>query len=286
VDDLTQILRDHLARGVHGILVTVARETGSAPREAGAAMLVTPEACFGTVGGGRLELQAIERARAMLADGEDEAMLDLPLGPALGQCCGGHVLLTLSRAGQATVAQLETVAAQEIARRPSVFLFGAGHVGQALTRALLPLPLALTVIDDRAQFLTRLPDGADARLSAAPVSEVASAPAGAAFVVMTHSHGLDYELTGAALDRGDAAYVGLIGSRTKRARFERWYRVHGADAAALAGLTCPIGGDAPRDKRPSVIAALAAAEIVSQALADGAAAATATIKSVGGGTSR
>ncbi len=286
MDDLTQILRDHLARGVPGILVTVAHETGSAPREAGAAMLVTAAACFGTVGGGRLELRAIERARAMLTDDEDEATLDLPLGPALGQCCGGHVLLTLTRAAPANLTQLETAATQASARRPAVFLFGAGHVGQALTRALLPLPLALTVVDDRAEFLSRLPDGAHGRLSAAPVSEVASAPAGTAFVVMTHSHGLDYEVTGAALDRGDAAYVGLIGSRTKRARFERWYRVHGADAAALSGLTCPIGSGAPRDKRPSVIAAVAAAEIVSHALADGAAPAPATITSVGGGRVR
>lgn len=95
-----------------------------------------------------------------------------------------------------------------------------------------------------------------------PVDAIASAPAKAAFVVLSHSHALDYRLTEAALARGDAAYVGMIGSATKRARFESGFLRSGGRREALTRLTCPIGGSDVDDKRPEVIAALTAAELV------------------------
>ena len=118
-----------LAAGVPVVLVQVEEAKGSTPREAGAAMLVTAERSFGTIGGGRLEWEGIAHARALLRDGGREARVELPLGPAVGQCCGGHVDLWLRRAAEAERAELEMAEAAAEAALPTVLLFGAGHVG-------------------------------------------------------------------------------------------------------------------------------------------------------------
>ncbi|CAO3360134.1 xanthine dehydrogenase accessory protein XdhC [Azospirillum palustre] len=245
------------------VLVTVAEARGSTPREEGAGMLVGREACAGTVGGGRLEWTAIAAARRMLEDGSAAETLDLPLGPATGQCCGGHVVLRLERADAGTVAALEELERRARAARPTLLLFGAGHVGRAMATAFAPLPLRLLWIDGRAQeFPETIPAGVERILTDSPLDPLANAPSGSGYLVLTHSHVLDFEIAEAALRRGDAAYVGMIGSATKRAKFERWFRARGREVDALAGLTCPIGTALTGDKRPEVIAALVAAELL------------------------
>jgi xanthine dehydrogenase accessory factor len=264
---LVPSLRALIEEGEPVVLVEVAAAKGSTPREAGTAMLVTGLRSEGTVGGGRLEWEATQRARAMLASGEPAATIRLPLGPAVGQCCGGNVTLELRRAGAADVDALAACEAKLAERLPLVLLFGAGHVGRALARALAPLPLRLRWIDSRAQEFPEPPlAGPELVLTEGWRAEVEAAPAGAAYFVMTYSHGLDFEICEAVLRRGDFAYLGLIGSRSKRARFEHGWRELGLDAALLARLTCPIGGPL-KDKRPPVIAALAAAQVL-HALAD------------------
>ncbi|MBV9079468.1 MAG: xanthine dehydrogenase accessory protein XdhC, partial [Methylobacteriaceae bacterium] len=233
---------------------------GSTPREAGAQMLVTTAGSQGTIGGGSLEWHALDVARAMLARGEAERSLDLPLGPTLGQCCGGAVRLAFRRAEPTDIARLETAETDERRRRPPVLVFGAGHTGAALARALAPLPFRVTVVDDRLD--EPAPIGLPLLRREDPVAEVEEAEPGSAYVVLTHSHALDYRLVEAALGRGDAAYVGMIGSATKRARFARFWRQGGGSEAALARLACPIGGGEVPDKRPEVIAALTAAELL------------------------
>lgn len=260
---LAPALRETLATGEPAVLVAVARAAGSTPREGGARMLVTGCAVDGTVGGGRLEWEAIARARTMLAADEAEASLDLPLGPAVGQCCGGHVTLALRRAGEPELAWLEAREAAEKSALPTVLLFGAGHVGKALAQALAPLPLRVRWVDGRAEQFPTVPiEAVEAVVTERLVDEAERAPPGAAHLVLTHSHTLDFAVCEALLRRGDFAYLGLIGSTTKRARFERGFRELGIDQAAIARLTCPIGGDRLRDKRPPVIAALAAAEVL------------------------
>lgn len=265
---LSETLADGLARGEAAILVTVAETRGSTPREVGAAMLVTARDSRGTVGGGRLEWTAVERARAMLVEGVSVDRLDLPLGPAIGQCCGGHVALTLERADAATVLALAEGERRAGDARPTLLLFGAGHVGKAMAAAFAPLPLRLRWIDSRAgEFPAAIPPGVERIVTDRPLDHLAQAPVGAGYLVLTHSHALDFELTDAALRRGDAAYVGLIGSATKRSRFERWrlaraYDPALRDAALLSRLTCPIGAALTGDKRPEVIAALVAAELL------------------------
>jgi xanthine dehydrogenase accessory protein XdhC len=180
----------------------------------------------------------------------------------MGQCCGGRVVLSVTRATGADVAVLAAGEAAMLAARPVLLIFGAGHTGRALARQMALLPLAATLIDDRPAELELAAGTIPMRLMTDPEAGIAAAPAGAAYLVMTHSHALDYRLTDAALRRGDAALVGMIGSATKRARFLAQYRRAGGPEAALARFACPIGGEAVTDKRPEVIAALAAAELL------------------------
>lgn len=257
---LPGFLAQHLADGV--ILVTVARASGSTPREAGATMAVIATATAGTIGGGQLEFHCVEIARAMLAGHETARTLDIPLGPQMGQCCGGRVEISLRRATTIDLALLTAQERSDAAARPAVLVFGAGHTGRALAQALAHLPFATSLIDDRDGVMDSLPVAVTCIRIADPIAAIERAPANAAFVILTHSHALDYRLTEAALQRGDGLYVGMIGSSTKRARFEAGFLRAGGRREALARLICPIGGADVDDKRPEIIAALTAAELV------------------------
>eukprot|EP00913_Durusdinium_trenchii_P008162 g7659.t1 len=224
-------------------------------------MLVGPDAIWGTIGGGQFEFMAIDNARALLR-GAGRPAMDIPLGPEIGQCCGGRTKLAFSIATPPIIDDLELRLKRERDRDPAVFVFGAGHVGLALTRALDPLPFAVTVIETRAEALEGLPDGATRQLTAMPEACVDAIPAGGSVVILTHDHALDFLIAQRALARSDLRYVGMIGSATKRATFSNWLKRNGGDEDRLAGLILPIGGDLVRDKRPAVIAALVAAELL------------------------
>lgn len=244
-------------------LVEVAEALGSTPREKGAWMLVSPTATFETIGGGTLEFMAIDRAREALAGQDVDRTLDVPLGPEIGQCCGGRVELSIRLLDAPARDALTEKAGRAEAELPQVLLFGGGHVGHALAAVFALLPVKASVVETRAEALDGMPPAVDTRLTPVPEEAVREAPAGSAFVVLTHDHALDFLIVAEALKRTDAAYVGMIGSKTKRATFKSWFlREAGGDEAALSRLVCPIGGNALRDKRPAVIAALAAAEIM------------------------
>jgi len=262
-------------------LVEVVVAKGSTPREVGAWMLVSPARTLGTIGGGQLEFMAIDKARQMLGgplsrslDPDDRprkvrrsadglVRLDIPLGPEIGQCCGGWVELSLRVVDDAVRSELTGNALHEEAALPQVYVFGGGHVGQALAAALALLPLGVTMVETRAEALEGMPEGVATKLTPVPEEMVRTAHAGAAFVVLTHDHALDFLIVAEALRRDDTAYVGMIGSKTKKATFRNWYlKTAGGTEAAFARLISPIGGNAIRDKRPAVIAALAAAEII------------------------
>ncbi len=258
--DVTEQFHRTTADGTPAILVTVTRALGSTPREAGASMLVTPAGMSGTIGGGRLEFDAIDRARTLLASGEAAAQMDVPLGPEIGQCCGGRVLLSLKRIDAALLEAIRDEAEAARAARPRVLIFGAGHTGRALAGALAPLPLNVRLIDGRSETLAGLPETVETVATALPEAEVERATPATAFLVMTHDHALDFLVAAAALARKDAAYVGMIGSATKRERFRRYLASEGLDAE-FPKLVLPIGGAGLRDKRPEVIATLTAAEL-------------------------
>lgn len=243
-------------------LVTLSEARGSTPREAGTAMLVTRRRAIGTIGGGACEWAGIAVARRLLAEGAETATLRMPLGPASGQCCGGNVTLTVCLADAGTLAALRARDAQGESEWPVVVIYGAGHVGRAVALALAPLPFRTRIVDERPDEIARVAGGAIGRHIGSASAMADASPAGAAHVVLTHSHALDSLICATLLERGDFAYLGLIGSATKRATFVGAFRAMGLSEAALARLVCPIGGGTVRDKRPAVIAALVAAELI------------------------
>lgn len=245
----------------HAILVEIAEARGSTPRDTGTLMLVSHEAIWGTIGGGQFEFMAIDNARQLL-DGAGMVVMDIPLGPEIGQCCGGRTTLTFSPITASVLAALEGRMRREKEGEPSVFLFGAGHVGLALAHALAPLPFSVTVVETRVEALSDLPHNVERRHVALPEALVADIPPGGAAVIITHDHALDFLIARQALARTDLAYVGMIGSATKRATFRSYLEREGGDRSSLDRLILPIGGNTIRDKRPAVIAAMVAAELL------------------------
>ncbi len=248
------------------VRVVLAEVRGSAPREPGASMLVGVTQVQGTIGGGQLEWEAIAAARGLLElNAVPSVVRRVVLGADVGQCCGGVVTLRLQRYTVADVAQLQ--AARPLAtaqlRRPTLWLYGAGHVGQALARIVAELPPALTWIDSRENvFPAVVSDSVRTLHCADPVASVADAPADCYFVVMTHSHSLDYELCRAILRRRDFAWVGLIGSMSKAARFRSRLARDATDPGAIARLICPIGIGGITSKWPAAIAVSVAAQLM------------------------
>lgn len=246
------------------VKIEVSKALGSTPRETGTWMLVSASGIFGTIGGGQLELMAINEARSLLTTGETTGSMAIPLGPEIGQCCGGNVALTLHRMDEGSAETLIIEHQKQDARLPEAYVFGAGHVGKALAQALSPLPLNTVLVETRKDELDAAMADVDKQLVAMPESLIEKAGRGSAYVVLTHDHALDFLIVQTALARKDAAYVGMIGSKTKRASFASWYiKEAGGKPVDLDRLICPIGGSTVRDKRPEVIAAFAAAEIMS-----------------------
>ena len=258
------------AAGRAAVVVQVLAHRGSVPREAGTRMLVALDAVAGTIGGGHLELQAIADARALLArlaaGGAGEAVAPfsrhVALGPSLGQCCGGALDL-----GFTLLAADDPQAWAAPPPRFTLQLYGAGHVGRAVVRLLAGIPCRVSWIDEREAEFPRepLPSHIE-RLAVEPVeAEVAAAPPGAFFLVLTHSHELDLAITREILARGDFGWFGLIGSQTKRARFEHRLRERGIADEHIARLVCPIGVPGITGKEPEVIAVAVVAQMLQAA---------------------
>lgn len=283
-------------------MVGVLASEGSAPRGPGTRMLVTAETLRGTIGGGQLEYRAAAQARAILDHPPGTWRIqDYPLGPLLGQCCGGRVRLLIERVdparlhwiadateGNVLVSRLlpgrierhvgadaaptrlsargdrprEGASFAEIIgqyRRP-LYLFGAGHVGQAIARHAENLPFRLAWFDTRPVFDSI--DGVAVVPEPSVEQCVGDAPDDAAILILTHDHAIDYRLTLAALRRERTAFVGLIGSATKKARFESRLGRDGLCAARRARLTSPIGIAGVTGKEPHVIAIATLAQLL------------------------
>jgi len=209
------------------IEVRVVETRGSVPREAGTRMWVGASETRGTIGGGNLEYTALKIAREMLFSGEASRQRRFPLGDALGQCCGGNVT---------AFPRVDSIPARDETQFDAV-LFGAGHVGKEVVRILERLPCRLTWVDSRPD---QFPPETTARvvIEDEPIFAVDDAPAGAFYLVMTHSHALDFEIVERALKRTDARFVGMIGSETKAAKLRSRLGAHGVDASRLVS---PIG---------------------------------------------
>lgn len=242
-------LADLQARSEGCVLVTILEERGSTPRNAGSKMVISASQSFDTIGGGHLEYKAMEIARQMLASASRETRIErFTLGASLGQCCGGVTVLLFEPMGEP---------------QAHIAVFGAGHVGRALVPLLAGLPCRVRWIDAREQeFPRQIPDGVHQIVAEDPLEQVDDLPKGCYCIVMTHNHQLDLELAAAILRRGDFAYFGLIGSKTKRVKFEHRLRDRGFDPALLQRMRCPMGLTSVKGKLPTEIAISIAAEII------------------------
>ncbi|MGW7682505.1 xanthine dehydrogenase accessory protein XdhC [Kribbella sp. NPDC054772] len=236
-----------------GVLVTVTSVRGHAPREAGAKMVVASDNVWATVGGGNLEALAVERSRAMIADGVSvpeeltAALSDKAPYQHGVQCCGGEVKLLL----------------EPLAVVPSVAIFGVGHVGLELARILSRHDIELHLVDSRpdqltADRLTVLDDAiAQVHVHNVPVLPelvVGELPPGTHALIMTHDHAEDAALCDAAIRNEKLATIGLIGSSAKWTRFQRKLAEDGNSPEAIARITTPIGIPSVTGKEPAVIA--------------------------------
>jgi xanthine dehydrogenase accessory factor len=259
--DNTRVEAERLiAQGEAAVLVTVIDAQGSVPRDAGTRMLITATEAFATIGGGHLEWKAIATARQMLVDKSSNSVTQhFPLGPALGQCCGGAVTLSF-----------EVLTSNHLNAWPTptprfhLQLYGAGHVGRAIANLLATVDVSVDWIDEReAEFPTHaMPQHIRKIAVDAVEGEVGSAPPGAFYLVLTHQHDLDMRITEAILRRGDFGFLGLIGSHTKHQRFVHRFEERGIAPELIARITCPIGLPGVTGKEPEVIAVAAVAQLL------------------------
>jgi xanthine dehydrogenase accessory factor len=318
-------LSDLCAADEPAVLVTVAGIRGSAPREAGAKMIVTAKESIGTIGGGQLEYQCTHIAAGKLGS-DSMSLQSFPLGASMGQCCGGVVEILFEpmshgmppwlrdlkalhgqREAGVVVTRISTtqpmkfvVTADRVfglaaGEEPSAMLrrardlleqgggalrnvqefyepivapdlniavFGAGHVGTAVVATLSSLDCNIRWIDSRRAIFRQVPQNVRAIEADDPSLEVAAMPAASFYLVMTHSHALDFAICDRILQRGDARYCGLIGSVSKRRRFKKRYRQQGMSQQKIDALVCPIGVDGISGKKPAEIAVAAAAEVL------------------------
>lgn len=324
MNEWIQELSDLSAAHEPAVLVTVAGIRGSSPREMGAKMIVTRHETIGTIGGGQLEYQVTRIAVDMLGASRS-SLRSFPLGPSMGQCCGGVVEILFEPLAGSLPAWLRDLAALHGQGEPAVIatrisgsgpqkfivardgvygaeglvnegmvararavldatpvatrnvqefyepvivpdfniaVFGAGHVGSAVVAALSRLDCNIRWVDTRPNIFRDVPRNVRIVETAEPALEVAAMPPGSYYLIMTHSHALDFDICDRMLRRGDARYAGLIGSRTKRRRFEKRLRQLGLGQEAIDRLVCPIGVEGIRGKKPAEIAVAVAADVL------------------------
>jgi xanthine dehydrogenase accessory factor len=261
VDQLLARLRNEDA-----VLVRVESTQGSAPREAGTWMAVWADRLTATIGGGQLEFQATKEARELLAGTRApfDGIQRYPLGPSLGQCCGGVMFLSYQHVSATDAPALQR---ELVAQLKPVALFGGGHVGAALARLLAALPFAVRWIDSRdGVFPDELPAQIDTEHSEPVQDAVAALAPGSRVLIMSFSHAEDLDIVIACLkrlrERNDLPYIGLIGSKTKWATFSHRLEARGFTADELARITCPIGVPGIGGKEPEVIAVAVAAQLL------------------------
>ena len=249
-------LEEIRSTGQPAVLVTVVHTEGSAPREPGAKMLVLEDGqFFGTIGGGRLEKLALDDAKDCLNGGPSVRTVRYPLAAKAGQCCGGSMELLM----------------EAIGKTPNLYLYGAGHVGQAVCKTLVGTPFQVHVVDTRPEWIGSkdLPqevvrhekdweDFNDDAIWDGQNTYVA---------IMTHQHDLDQEILADVLKR-QTRYLGLIGSTAKWKRFTQRLQAQGVTQEDLKQVHCPIGTPLGGGKAPQEVAISVATQLLQEFYGD------------------
>jgi len=236
------------------VLITVIGVTGSTPRNNGTKMVVASDEQYDTIGGGHLEYVSIKHARKLLATNQDCQQLEhFQLGSQLGQCCGGSASVLF-----------ECFSGSKV----HIMLFGAGHVGQALVPMLAALPVQVTWVDSRASQFPAHFDQINTHgnirkvVSEQPEDEVHSMPENSYYIVMTHNHQMDFDISQAILKRGDFSYLGLIASETKWRRFQQRFKHREIPSSLVERMHCPIGLPEVSGKLPMEVAVSVAGQVI------------------------
>ena len=305
IDHLTSELNSH----DNLCLVVISRVEGSTPRELGAMMVVSPDGFWGSIGGGMLEHDALYQAKTMLNASPDDRpsgqrfWRDYPLGPSLGQCCGGFVSVLIEQINRTDQSHWQDLAAKQSgflilpddAQKPvywsdqptghkelggglvlpltpesvPLYLYGAGHVGRAVIDVTGGLPLDRHWVDTSAD---RFPDDIPPDVTVISASDPAKIPQyalkGAIHLVMSYSHQIDLEICAEILKQGHHHKIGLIGSATKWARFRSRLKQMGIAEAVIDGIHCPVGLKAISGKEPARVALSVAGQLAEWTYAD------------------
>lgn len=233
------------------VLITIIGVKGSTPRNSGTKMVVSQNDTFDTIGGGHLEFKAIKQAEKLLLENKDCQLIEhFQLGSQLGQCCGGNASILF-----------ECFAANTI----HIAVFGAGHVGQVLIPMLAGLPCHVTWVDNReSQFPINCEQYTNVTklVTDDPAGEVPVMASNTLYVVMTHNHQLDFDISLAALKREDFHYLGLIASDTKWRRFQQRYKHREIKPSIVKQMNCPIGLEQITGKLPMEVAISVAGQLI------------------------
>lgn len=240
------------------IKAKIINSEGSVPSDAGNYMLISKEDIFGTIGGGNLEYLVINKSKELLKNKiKKSEILSIPLGPGIGQCCGGYVQIKLTHHSNGKKGL------ENFKKNDNLFIFGAGHIGQALSLKSLNLNFNVHLIDTRKNFLYMNEyEEIDYIFVKEPWQLIKNLPLNAYYVVLTHSHDYDFKIINEILIHNSSKFIGLIGSKTKKNRFSNRLKENGHTQNLIDLVECPVGLNIKHTKEPNEIAISIIAKLI------------------------
>ena len=231
---------------------------GSVPREKGIYMMISKDDIFGTIGGGHLEFLVINKSKDLLKNGiKKSETLNIPLGPGIGQCCGGYVQIQLTHHANGAGSIENSL------ENNNLFIFGAGHIGQALSSKSLDLNFNIHLIDSRKNFLLMNKyEDIEYILAKQPWKLIKNLSLNSYFIILTHSHDYDFKIINEILIYKSFKFIGLIGSKTKKNRFSSMLEKNGHEKKLINLIECPVGLKINHSKEPNEIAISILAKLI------------------------
>ena len=227
---------------------------GSVPRDKGTIMLISEKYIFGSIGGGQLEYNIINKSKNLLKLKEfKEEIINIPLGPSIGQCCGGYVQVKITKHKNGK----ESFKGEDKIKKidENLYIFGAGHIGKELSSRSIDLEFNVNLIDSREEYLKIQKNNKITNIYAKfPWLLVKNLKKNSFFIILTHSHDHDFKIINEILNLNNFKFIGLIGSNTKMKRFEKRLLKLGHNKSIINKIECPIGLKSISTKKPAEIA--------------------------------